>query len=105
MTDHNVDLRVGLTEPGGQLLGAVDGPVLPTSASEVDGEVRELALEVFVDALRDNGLSVGEKEVDGGLPAQKVDNGTVLARVGLIFGITARIGQGAAVEDVASSVA
>ena len=45
------DVGVARAEGLGELFGAVDGAVLAAGASEADGEVGEVALEVFVDAL------------------------------------------------------
>ena len=103
--DDNIDGGVFGFEMGGELLGAVDGAVLPAGAPESDAEMREVALDVLVHTLIHNGLDVLEEKVDSILVGKEIDDRAVFARVGLVFGIAPRVGQGPAVEDMSPAVA
>ena len=96
---------IGVGEPSGELLGAVDRAVLTAGAAESHLEGGEVAFEVLLDALADEGLGMVEEAVDGLLFLEEVDDGTVFAGVGFVFGIATGVGQGAAVEDEAATVA
>lgn len=87
------------------MFGAVDGAVLAAGASEGDLKVGEVALQIFLDALADEGFGVVEELVNGGFLLQELDDGTVLAGIALVLWIAAGVGQGAAVEDEATAVA
>ena len=99
------DVGVAREESCGELFGAVDGAVLAAGAAEADGEVREVAFEVFVDALRDYGEGVVEEDGYGLFVAQEFYDGGVLACVCFVFGVAAGIGERAAVEDMSAAVA
>ena len=105
MEGEDTDVGVGGGEPGGKLLGAIDGAVLAAGAAEGDLEGGETALGVFVDALCDKGFGVVEEAVDGGFALEELDHGAVAACDGLVLGIAARVGEGAAVEDESAAVA
>ena len=105
VVEEDVDVGVARAEGGGELLGAVDGAVLAAGAPKADGEMCEVAFEVFVDALRDYGEGVVEEDGDRLFVAQEFYDGGVLACVGFVFGVAAGIGEGAAVEDVSAAVA
>lgn len=105
VVEEDVDVGVARAEGLGELLGAVDGAVLAAGAAEADGEVREVAFEVFVHALRDYGEGVVEEERDGLFVAQEFYDWGVLACIGLVFGVAAGIGERAAVKDMSAAVA
>lgn len=105
VVEEDVDVGVARAEGFGELFGAVDGAVLAAGASEADGEVGEVAFEVFVDALRDYGEGVVEEDGDGLFVAQEFYDGGVLACIGFVFGVAARVGERAAVEDMSAAVA
>ena len=105
VVEDNVDVGVARAEGFGELFGAVDGAVLAAGASEADGEVGEVAFEVFVDALADDGEGVVEEDGDGLFVAQELDDWGVLACIGLVFGVAARVGESAAVEDMSAAIA
>ena len=105
VVEDDVDVGVARAEGFGELFGAVDGAVLAAGAAEADGEVGEVAFEVFVDALRDYGEGVVEEDGDRLFVAQEFYDGGVLACIGLVFGVAARVGERAAVEDVSAAVA
>ena len=88
-----------------ELLGAVDGAVLAAGAAEEDLEGGEMAFEVFLDALIDEGKSVEEETVDGGLVLEELDDGAVFACIGLVLRIATGVGQCAAIEDESAAVA
>ena len=87
------------------MFGAVDGAVLSAGASEGDLKVGEVALQIFLDALADEGFGVVEELVNGGFLLQELDDGAILAGIALVLWIAAGVGQGAAVEDEAAAVA
>ena len=103
--DDDVDHGVAVSEAGGELLGAVDGAVLPTGAAEGYAEVCEVALEVFVDALADYGFGVVEEGGHSVFALQEFYDGAVFAGIGLVLGVAPGVGQRAAVEDMSSAVA
>ena len=105
VVDHDVDLRVGFAEACGELLGAVDGAVLAAGAAEGDGEVLEVAFEVFVDTLADDSFCEVEEAVDGRFALQEFYHGAVFAGVCLVLGEATGVWQGTAVENVAAAVA
>ena len=105
VADNDVAGGIGFGKPGGEALGAVDGAVLAAGAAEGDLEGGEVAFEVFLDALSDDGLDVVEKLIDGRFFLQEFDNRAVLASVGLVLGEASRVGKGAAVEDESAAVA
>ena len=96
---------VGLREPCGETLGTVDRAVLTAGAAEGDLKVGEITFLVFFNALAHDGFHMVEKQVDGGLLLQKLDDGTILAGVGFVFGIAAWVGQRTTVEDETAAVA
>jgi hypothetical protein len=79
--------------------------VLAAGAAESHLQGGEVAFAVFVHALGEDALYVAQELVDRGFLLQELDDGTVLARVGLVFGVAARIGERAAVEDKSAAVA
>jgi len=103
--DDDVDCWVAPTEAGGELLGAVDGSVLAAGAAEGYAEVGEVTLEVFVDALADDGFSVVEESSHSFLTLQELYHGTVFAGIGLVLRVAPGVGQRAAVEDMSAAVA
>lgn len=86
------------------MFGAVDGAVLSAGASEGYGEVREVSLEVFVDALRDYGESMVEEDADGLFVAQEFDDWGVEAGICFVLWVASWVGECAAVEDVSAAV-
>ena len=103
--DDDVDHGVAPTEAGSELLGAVDGAVLAAGAAEGYEEVREVTLEVFVDALSHDGFSVVEEDTYSLLTLQELYDGTVFAGIGFVFGITPGVGERPTVEDMSTAVA
>ena len=103
--DDDVDCWVALAEAGGELLGAVDGAVLSAGAAKGYTQVREVTLKVFVDALRYDGFGVVEECGHSLLALQEFYYGAVFAGIGLVLGVAPGVGQRAAVEDVAATVA
>ena len=97
--------RVFFGYPRCHFFGTIDGAVLTAGAAEGNLQGGEVALEVFLDALGNEGLGMVKKAVDGGFFLQEFYHGAILAGVGLVFGITAGIGEGTAVEDEATAIA
>ena len=105
VVQYQVDVWISRFEPFVNRLGEEDGTVLSARAAEGHHQVAEMALTVVVDALSDDGLDMVEEDMDGRLGHQVIDDFPVAAGLGLEFGLTTRIGQGAAVENEAAAVA
>ena len=103
--NDDVARGIGDGETTGELLGAVDGAVLAAGAAERDLQGGEITFHVFLHTLGDEGLGVVEEAVDGRLALEELDDGAVLAGIGLILRITAGIRERTAVEDESAAVA
>ena len=102
---NNLTISISIGKIAGHLFGTVDGTVLAAGASESDLQAGEISLHIFLNTLSYEGLRMVEELVDGGVTLQELDDGTVFARVGLVFGVAAGIGQRTAVEDESATVA
>ncbi len=103
--DDDVDCWVAVPKAGGELLGAVDGAVLAAGAAEGYTQVREVALEVLVDALADYGFCVVEECGHSLFALKELYHGPVFAGICLVLGVAPGVGQRATVEDMAAAVA
>ena len=88
-----------------QTFGAKDRAMLTAGATERDREAGKTALDVHVDRLSDESLSVIQEIVDSGLILQEVDDRDVAAGIGTILGVAAWVGERAAIEDKAAPIA
>ena len=100
-----VDVGIGHLQPFVDGLGKEDGAVLSARATKGDHQVAEMALTVVVDTLSDDAFHMVEKDMDGWLCHEVVDDLPVAARLGLELGLATWVGQGATVEHEATSVA
>ena len=102
---NNLTISISIGKIACHLLSAVDRSMLAASATEGDLEAGEVTFHVFLHALSYEGFRMVEKLVDGGFALQELDDGTVFARVSLVFGVASGIGQCSAVEDETATVA
>lgn len=101
----NIDVGITGAESFCELFGTVDRSMLSTGASETDGEVGEVAFEIFVNALGDYGEGVFKEVCDGLFVAQEFDDRGVHSCICFVFGVASWIGQCPTVEDVPATVA
>ena len=102
---HHVDVGIRRLEPFVNRLGEEDGTVLSARTAERHHQVAEMAFAIVVDTLSDDGFHMVEEDMDGRLGHEVVNDFPVAAGLGLELGLTAWVGQGAAVEDEAAAVA
>lgn len=100
-----VDVGIGHLQPFVDGLSEEDGAMLSTRATEGDHQVAEMALAVVIDTLSDDAFHMVEKDMDGWLCHEVVDDFPVASGLGLELGFATRVRQGAAVEDEAAAVA
>lgn len=105
MDNNNLTVRIFIRKIMGHLLGAVDRAVLTTCAAEGDLEAGEVAFHIFLHTLSYDGFDMVEELVDGGFLLQELDDRTVLARIGLVLGVAAGVGQRTAIEDESAAIA
>ena len=105
VVEFQVDVMVSGLQPIVYRLREEDGAVLSACAAERDHEVTEMPLAVVVDTLPDDGFHMVEEDMDGWLGHEVVDDLPVAAGLGLELRLTTWIGQGAAVEYMAATVA
>ena len=102
---NNLTISISIGKIAGHLFGTVDGTVLAAGASESDLQAGEISLHIFLNTLSYEGLRMVEELVDGGVTLQELDDGTVFAGIGFVFGIAAGVGKCTAVEDESAAVA
>ena len=105
MVQFQMNVRVFLFQPFIYGLGEEDGTVLPARAAKRNHQIAEMAFDVIVNALAHNAFHMVEEDMDERLGHEVVDDFPVAASLGLELGFAAWVGQGAAVEHEAASVA
>ena len=105
MVQFDIDGGIGGFQPISDGLGEKHGTVLPASATERDHQMVEMAFQIVVDALGDNGFHVIKKHVGLGLGFKVFDHLPVATGFGLELRFTSGIGQCATVEHETAAVA
>ena len=88
-----------------QMLGAIDGAMLATGATERDLQVREIAFDKALHMMIDKRINGVQESENLTVFLQKINNGLIEARKGLIFVVLTGVMGRTAIEDVTSSVA
>ena len=105
MNQTDTDVRVLLMEVGGEALGAVYRAVLAACAAEADHQAGEAATGVCLDMRIHHAADMLKEAEDFTVVLEEAYDRFISAGQFLVWLIPARVVDGAAVEDIAASVA
>ena len=90
--------------PLGEPFGTINRPMLSSCAAKTDRKIAKVAFQVFGYRGSHHLAGGGQELFHFGLCLQKFDDWPVFPCVGFVLRVTAGIGQGSAVENIAAAV-